>query len=119
MVYEEVGFGFNISDGSTLVGLCFFGIISIRSTVQTLNDSPSVWTVRIGHCVLENIFSTFCLGLVDRLGSFTTTVNPLLVILMYCLTEAISSEDFGSPVWSHPRFRFLAGFRFSNVSCSS
>ena len=119
MVYEEVGFGFDISDGSTLVGLCFFGIISIRSTVQTLNDSPYVWTVRIGHCVLENIFSTFYLGLVDRLGSFTTTVNPILVILMYCSTDAISSEDFGSAVWSHPRFRFLAGFRFSNVSCWS
>ena len=40
MVYEVVGFGSDIIDGSTLVGLCFVGTISIRSTVQTLNDSP-------------------------------------------------------------------------------
>ena len=33
MVYEDVGFGFDISDGSTLVGDCFVRSVGIRSTV--------------------------------------------------------------------------------------
>ena len=33
MLYEDVGFGFDISDGSTLVGHCFVRRVGIRSTV--------------------------------------------------------------------------------------
>ena len=44
------------------------------------------------------------------------SIYPLLLILMYCLTETIPSADFGTDVRSHPRFRLLAGFRFCNVS---
>ena len=116
MIYEGVSFGFNISDGSTIVGHSFVKGVSIMSTIKTLNNFPHVWTIRIGHCILEKIFATFCLGLVDSLGSFTTCINPLLVILMDRSSEPILGADFGSHVWSHPRFRFLAGFRFSNVS---
>ena len=82
MVYEDVSFGFNISDGSTVVGHCFVRRVSIRSTIKTLSDFPHVWTFRIEHCVLEKTFLTSCLGLLDSLGSFTTSVNPLLAILM-------------------------------------
>ena len=105
-----------ISDGSTVVGQSFVRRVSIRSAVKTLNNFPHVWTVGIGHRVLEKIFPTFCLGLDDRLGSFTTSVYPLLTILMDCLMEAISIADFGLYMWSHRRFRSLAGFRFSNVN---
>ena len=116
MVNEDVSFRFNISDGSTVVGYSFVRTVSIRSTVETLDDFPHVRTVGIGHCILEKIFPTFCFGLIDRLIGFTTSVYPLLVILMDRLMEAISVADFGSHMWSHPRFRSLAGFRFSNVS---
>ena len=117
MVNEDISFGFNISDGSTLVGHSFIRRVSIRSTVKTMNNFPHVWTVRIGHCILE-IFLTFCLGLVDCLGSFTTSIYPLLAILMDHLSEAISVAVFGSHMWSHPRFRSLAGFRFSDMSAA-
>ena len=90
--------------------------VSIRSTAKTLNNFPHVWIVGIGHYVLEKIFLTFCLGLVDRLGSFTTSVYPFLVILMDGSTEAILSENFGFYLWSHPKFRSLAGFKFYYVS---
>ena len=116
MVNEDVSLGFNISDGSTVVGHSFVRRVSIRSTIETLDNFPHVRTIRIGHRVLEKIFPTFCYGLIDLLVSFTTTVYPLLVILMDPLMEAISVVDFGSHMWSHPRFRSLAGFRFSNVN---
>ena len=48
-----------------------------------------------------------------------TSIDLLLSISVYCSTEAISSAHFGLRVRSHPRFRFLAGFRFSDVSCCS
>ena len=104
MVNEDVSFGFSISDGSTFVGHSFVRRISIRSTVKTLNNFARVWTVGIGHRVLEKIFSTLCLGLVDRLVSFTTSVYLLLAILMDHLTEVISNTDFGADMWSHPSF---------------
>ena len=116
MVNEDISFGFNISDGSTLVGHSFIRRVSIRSAVKTLNNFPHVWTVRIGHCILEKIFLTFCLGLVDHFGSFTTSIYPLLAILMDDLAEAISVAVFGSHMWSHPRSRSLAEFRFSEMS---
>ena len=118
MVNEDVSFRFNISDGSTVVGHSFVRRVSIRSTIETLDNFPHVRTIGIGHRVLEKIFPTFCFGLVDLLVSFTTSVYSLLVILMDHLMEAISVADFGSHMWSHPRFRSLAGFRFSNMSSS-
>ena len=114
MVNEDVSLGSNISDGSTVVGHSFVRGVSIKSTVKTLNNFPHVRTVGIGH----RIFPTFCFGLVDCLGSFTTSVYPLLAILMDRLAEAISAADFGSHMWSYPRFRSFAGFRFSDVSSS-
>ena len=84
---------------------------------MTLNDFPHVWIVGVGHCVLEKIFQTFCLDLNDSLGSFLTSINPLLAILTDRLTEVISRADLGSHAWSHPRLWFLVGFRFSNMSC--
>ena len=104
MVNENVSFRFNINDDSTVVGDSFVRRIIIRSTVETLNNFPHVWTVRIGHRVLEKIFPTLCPGLVDRLVSFTTSVYPLLAILMNRLTETISNTEFGSNKWSYPRF---------------
>ena len=118
MVNEDVSFRFNISDGSTVVGHSFIRRVSVRSTLETLDNFPHVRTVRIGHCILEKIFPTFCFGLVDCVVSLTTSVYSLLTILMDRLMEAISVADFGSHMWSHPRFRYLAGFRFSNVSSS-
>ena len=118
VVYEDVSYGSNISDGSTVVGHSSARRVSFRNTVKTLTNFPHVRTVEIGHRVLEKVFPTFCFGLVDCLGSFTTSVIPLLAILMDRLTEAISVADFGSHMWSYPRFRSLAGFRFSDVSSS-
>ena len=116
MVNEDVSFGFNISDDSTAVRHSFVRRVSFRSTVKTLNNFPHVWTVIIGYRVLEKIFLTFFLRLVDRLGSFTTSIYPLLVVLMDRLTKAISIADFCSNMWSNPRFRSFAWFRFSKVS---
>ena len=109
MVNKDVSFAFNISDGSTVVGHSFVRRISIRSTVETLritveNNFLHVWTVRIGQCILDKIFPTLCLGLVDCLVSFTTSVYPLQAILMDRLTEANLNTDFGSNMWNHPRF---------------
>ena len=118
MVNEDVSFRFNISYGSTVVGHSFVRRVSIRSTVETLNNFPHVRTVGIGHCVLEKIFPIFCFGLVDRLVSFMTSIYPLLAILMDHLTEAILVADFGSHMWSHPRFGSLTGFRFPKLSSS-
>ena len=81
-----------------------------------MNNFPHISIVEIGHRVLEKIFLTFCLGLVDCLGSFTTSVYPFLVILIDRLKEMISSANFGLLMWSHPRFRSLAAFRFYYVS---
>ena len=116
MVNEDVSFGLNIIDDSTAVRHSFVRRVSIRSTVKTLSNCPHVWTVTIGHRVSEKIFPTFFLGLDDRLGTFTTSVYPLLVVLMDRLTKAISIADFCSNMWSNPRFRSFAWFRFSNVS---
>ena len=68
----NISFGFSISDGSAVVGHGFVRRSSIRSTVK--NNFPHVWTVGIGHRVLEKIFPTLCLGLVDCLVNFTTSV---------------------------------------------
>ena len=111
MVNEDVSFRFNISDGSTVVGHSFVRRVSVRSTVKTLNNF--LFSV---FCFLT---PAFCFGLVDRLGSFMTSVYPLLVILMDRLTEAISIADFGSHMWSHPRFRSFAGFGFFDASSCS
>ena len=119
MVYEDVGFRLDISDGLTVMGYCFVRRVCIRSTVQTLNYFPHVRAVWVGHCVLKKIFPAFCLDLVDSFGGFTTSIYPLLSILMRCSMEAIQSADFGTDLRIHPRFRLLAGFRFSNVSCCS
>ena len=118
VVNEDVSFRFNISDGSNVVGHSFVRRVSIRSTVETLNNFPHVRTVGIGHRILEKIFPTFSFCLVDRLVSFTTSVCPLLATMMDRLMEAISVADFGSHMWTHSRFRSLTGFRFSNVSSS-
>ena len=68
---------------------------------------------------MKKVFPAFSLGLVDNFGGFMTSIDLLLSISVYCSTEAISSAHFGLRVRSHPRFRFLAGFRFSDVSCCS
>ena len=67
---------------------------------------------------MEKVFPTFCFCLVDHLGRFATGVFPLLAILMDRLSEAISVADFRSYMRIHPRFRFLAGFGFTDVSSS-
>ena len=119
VVYKDVGFGFDISDGSTVVQHCFVWRVGIRSTVQTLDDFPHIWAVWIRHYVLKEIFPTFYFGLIDSLGGFMASIHQLLSILMYCPTEVISSMDFGSHMWNHPRFRFLTRFSFSDVCCCS
>ena len=119
MVNEDASLGFNISDCSTVVGHSLVKRVSVRSSVKTLNSFPHVWTVRTGHPVLEKISPAFCFYLVDCLGSSTTRVYPLLVILMDRLTEAISIANFDSHMWSHPRCRSFAGFGFSDVSSCS
>ena len=111
IVYEEISFGLNISDGSTVVGHSFIRRVSIRSTAKTLNDFPHAWIIGIGHCVLE-IFPTFCLGLVDSLGSFMTSASPLMVILMDRSTEAILGVDFGLHMKVIQDLDFLLGFDF-------
>ena len=112
IVYEEINFGLNISDGSTVVGHSFIRRVSIRSTAKTLNDFPHVWIIGIGHYVFEEIFPTFCLGLVDSLGSFMTSASPLMAILMDRSTEAILSVDFGSHMKVIQDLDFLLGFDF-------
>ena len=118
VVNEDVSFRFNISDDSTVVGHSIIRRVSIRSTVETLNNFPHVRAAGIGHNVLEKIFPTFAFGLADCLISFTTRVYRLLAILMDRLTEVILVADFGSHMWIHPRFRSHTGFRFSYVSSS-
>ena len=67
VIYEYVGFGFDVGDGLTFLGHCFVWRVSIRSTVQTSDDFPHVWATWIQHCILKEIFLTFCLDLVDCL----------------------------------------------------
>ena len=43
MIYEYVGFGFDVGDGLTFVEHRFVWRDSIRSTVQTSDDFPHVW----------------------------------------------------------------------------
>ena len=95
VVNEDISFWFNIIqyDGSTVAVHSFVRRVSIRSTVETLNNFPHVWTVGIGHRVLEKIFPTFCLGHIDCLGSFTTSIYSLFSIFMDRSTEAISRAD--------------------------
>ena len=57
----HIGFGFDVSDGSTIVGHCFVWIAGIRSTVQTLDDFPHIWAIWIRHSVLKETFLTYCL----------------------------------------------------------
>ena len=68
---------------------------------------------------MKQILPALCFRLVDSLGGFTTSVDPLLAVLMDCLTEAIAVADLGSDMWSYPRLRSSTGFRFSNVGSSS
>ena len=89
MVYEDVSFGFNISDGSTVVGHFFVRRVSIRSTIKTLSDFPHVWTFRIGHCVLEK--------------TFLTSVLASLIVLVASLQASIHSWRFW---WIVRRRRF-------------
>ena len=117
VIYEYIDFGFDVGDGSTVMGHCFVWRVGIGGTDQTLDDFSHFCTIWIRHCVLKEIFPTFCLGLVDSLGRFTASIDPFLSFLMDCPTEAILSTDFGLHVLSHPRFRFLARFCFSNVHC--
>ena len=70
--------------------------VGIWSTVQTLDDVPHVWAVRIRHCIFKYVFPTFCLGIVDSLSGFTASIDRLLLVLMYYQMEAISCMDFGS-----------------------
>ena len=98
MLNEYVSFRFDISDGSTVVGHGLVRRVSIRSTVKTLNNFPHVWTVGTRHHVFKKIFPAFLLGLINCLGSFTTSVYPLLAILMDRSAEAISSANIGSHV---------------------
>ena len=86
LVYEDVSFfsyedvRFDISDGSTVAGHCIIRRVGIRSIIQTLNEFPNVWAIWIQHCILRKIFLTFCLGLVDNLLGFMTSIDPLLSI---------------------------------------
>ena len=118
VVSEGVSFGFNISDGSTVVGHSFTRRVCIWCTVKTLDNFPHVRTIWIGHRVLEKGFPTLCFCLVDRLVSLATGVYPLLAILMDRLMDAISVADFSWHMWIDPRFWFLAGFRFTDGSSS-
>ena len=68
---------------------------------------------------MKQVLPALCFGLVDSLGSFTTSVYPLLAVLMDCLKEAIAVADLGWDMWSHPRLRSSTGFGFSNVGSSS
>ena len=81
--------------------------------------TPHIWVVWIRHCILKEIFPSLCLGLINSLSGFTASIDPLLSVLVDCLKEVISSTDFGSHLWSHPRFRFLARFYFLDVGCYS
>ena len=47
------------------------------------------------------------------------SIDPLLLVLMDCLTEAVSSTNFGLHVWSHSRFKFLPRFCFPDLYCCS
>ena len=119
VTYEHVDFGFDVGDGSNFTGYCFVSRVGIRSTVQTLNDIPHIWTVWIRHCALKEIFPTFCLGLFHSLGGFTASIDLPLSVLMDCPTEAISCNDFGLHVWNHPRTESSARFCFPDVGCCS
>ena len=119
VIYEYVDFGFDVGDGSNFAGYCFVWRVGIRSTVQTLNDIPHVWTVWIRHCVLKEIFPTFCLGLFHSLGGFTASIDLPLSVLMDCPTEAISCKDFGLHVSNHARIESSARFCFPDVGCCS
>ena len=119
VVYEYVGFGFDVGSAITIVGHCFVWWVATRSTVQTLDDFSYICAVWIQHCALKEIFPAICLGLVESLSGFTTSLDPLLSLFVDSRTEAISSTEFGWHMWSHPRFGFLAGFWFLNVDCCS
>ena len=108
-----IGFGFDVSDGSAIVGHCFVWIVGIRSTVQTLDDFPHIWAIWIRHRVLKETFLTYCLGI------FTASIDPFPSVLMDCSTETILSTDFGLHMWSHPSFRILTRFCFLNLYCCS
>ena len=110
IVHEDISFGLNISDGSTVVGHSFIRRVSIRSTAKTLNDFPHVWIIGIGHCVLEKIFPTFCLGLVDSLGSFIDKCKSTHGDFDGSFNGGNFECGFRLAHESHPRFRFLAGF---------
>ena len=45
VVYEYVGFGFDVSDGSTIMGHYFVWEVGIRSTIQTLDDFPDICAI--------------------------------------------------------------------------
>ena len=47
------------------------------------------------------------------------STNPLLLLLVDCPTEALSSRDFGLHVSIYPRFIFFARFCFLDVDCCS
>ena len=68
---------------------------------------------------LLEIFPTLCLGLIDSPGGFTASIDSLLSVLVDYPKKAISKTDFGSHVWSNPRFRFVARFCFPDVDCCS
>ena len=119
VICEYVHFGFDVSDGLTVVGHWGVWRVGIRGTVQNLDDFPHIWAAWIWHCILKEIFATFCLGLVYSLCGFKASINPLLSVLMDCSTEAISIMDFSSHMWSHSRFTFLDRFCFPIVDCCS
>ena len=68
----------------------------------------------------SELFSLNCIELsLHYEGDIPNFLSSNLLVLVDCPTESISSTDFGSYVWNHPRFRFLAQFCFPNMYCCS
>ena len=101
MVNEDVNFRFNVNDGLTIVGHSFVRRVSIRSTVEK---------VEIFHTLGRSKLDITSWRIFLQLNVLASLIASL------ALRQAVA--DFGSPMWSHPRFRSLTGFRFSNVSSS-
>ena len=109
MVSQNVGFGFDVGDGTTIMGHSFVWWVGIWSTFQTLDEFPHVWTIWIRHCILKEVFPAFCLYLVDNLGGF---INPFLLVLMDWPMEAISSRILACTCGVIQGLDFLLWFDF-------
>ena len=83
----------------------------VLSTIQTLNDFSHVWFIGVGHRILEKIFPTLCLSLVNCLGDFLTRVNPFLQVVVYCSLKITANADF-SMIGVTQGLDVLLGFDF-------